>query len=839
LAVTARFTVYGEAFKALVNALEAVDGEFGKFTSDGFRVVCLDPSRTTLLDCNFWSLDYECSREVWVTWPLKMLEDVAKKVKKKEALRVEVRDGDFYVGVFKVGDVVEEEDVSELVLTAYCHVETLKATYPKATLKVDLPMFRRVVKNAEAYKTEGYWRRGYEYAGFKVEDRMVKLVFFTDKDTYSIVEARGFADWLLNVEGEAEAVYRLDKVSSLLILGLGEVATLEVRKENILRVGYLESYWSVDFYLAPCVGEPQKVFMEILEKPKPMRSLVWRMEGATVKDYVNVLKAVDALSASGLVKVGTIGDDAWVYWSDGGKGYVKISKHRFEEFVYFGEPFFCEVQIRDFLNFLRDAEKVECFLEGEPPSAMVFVASGAKIPTKEFKSEEVVKEYAVPEVKGVTLFSASTRLLSEIVEDALTAEEVFLVFASSPYEVRVLGINRIYYEASLPVDSVQVLEEDYVPTVALETLRTFFSVVPAEKVSVGKVDYSLFLEAETKIGPLKAIVFQSEEQLREALTFYAEYSKPPPPPKPEEVKPLAAPPPVAPPPVPEKVSREEFMRSFDEALYEWIPHFVEGFKPGFRGNLHYEAPEFEEEYVARFSMDTVLEKFKDEIARKKDEEWEHYSSLYASSPDYAQKWYADLSTLVHHFAADIVKKTMEQLFEEAKAKAKAVVPPEKRPLREVPEQVRELAEELEKESYASFISAGLPREEWLKHRGSIIEEIRSAIDFYGGLLKLEAEEKVRERVVKFISRLIERVKAVPPTVVPPAVIPAEFPPAVEVVYAPREKPISPEEMEAIRKELGVTSMGELLDKILSGAIKPEDVKKVHEELMMKRRVEKK
>jgi hypothetical protein len=142
-----------------------------------------------------------------------------------------------------------------------------------------------------------------------------------------------------------------------------------------------------------------------------------------------------------------------------------------------------------------------------------------------------------------------------------------------------------------------------------------------------------------------------------------------------------------------------------------------------------------------------------------------------------------------------------------KAKVTPPLPPpppvEKRPLRELPEQVRQLSEELESEAYASFLAVGLPREEWLKHRGSVLEEIRSAIDVYGELPKLEAEEKVRARVVKFVSDLIGKitVPAPPPAVAPPAVVPAAFPPTVEVVYAPRKKPLSEEELKALQREI--------------------------------------
>jgi len=167
------------------------------------------------------------------------------------------------------------------------------------------------------------------------------------------------------------------------------------------------------------------------------------------------------------------------------------------------------------------------------------------------------------------------------------------------------------------------------------------------------------------------------------------------------------------------------------------------------------------------------------------------------------------------------------------------VPPEKRPLREFPEQIRRLEETLYREAESQF--RVLPSEEWLRNRATVREEIRSAIRAYEDFPKEEAEEKIRERVIKFVSELIESLRA-PPVVAPPpppAVVPMVAPPAVEIVYAPREKPITPEEMQAIKRELKVESMGDLLDKVLKGEVKPEEIKRVHEELMMKRRLEEK
>ncbi len=1038
LAVTAGFTVVGEVFKALVNALDVVGGgEYGKFTAEGLRILSFDPSGIILLDAKVGGEDFTFVSEVWVTFNFFELEKVAKRVKKKEMVRVEVRDGEFWVGVFRVGKVVEEKDLPDDVREVWEKARGFKGIYTEAHLKVDVAAFRRIVKSAEA-------RKLYEYVGFRVEEPRGDVVFFADEETFSRVEIGRGEIWVLVVEGRAKSAYWLRVFSPMLILGFSSVVDLNFKPGGVLQISYAHPHALVDFWLASAGDRPLKTLQAILEKPKPVRRLVWRLDGKKdVETFAGLLTAVDAarFAVEGFW-MGAVGEDFWIFWSYDGKGFVSIPKYKFYEYHYPGEDVFGQViSARDFLNFLKDVEVLEYYLEelpGKPPS-MVFVGSGVKIAPREFKVERVEREKRIPEVKGTPLFSISTKLLRDVVEDALVAEDQFMVFAVSPYEATVLGRNKIYYEASLPADTIKVLEEDVVAVhrYVMEALKVFLENVPADVVSLGKVDYSLYVESETRMGLLKAVVLQTAEEVKDAYAFYEEYRKPKPPPPPpiEMVKvrlvkdyhfgivgpdlkvygpfkegeivelpkstaeelvakgyasyelappppppPVAPPtisiedlrrelpipaehkelftkvvvgtylgreiafptlarrlpgavlqlhpsidlkrdlitilhefghqvwdfilkdeqrrrfreihakqpmkacptaeesfaeayawfygnmkdrlkneypeiyafmeelfaPPVAPPAVPEKVSREEFMRAFDEALFEWIPHFIELHKPGLSGNLRYEAPEFEAEYVAKLNMDFVLEKFKDAIAKKKEEEWEHYSRLYATSPTYAQRWFEKLSSdVVYYFSADIVKEAAKQLFEEAKAKARAPKPPvappppEKRPLRELPEQVRELTESLESEAYASFLAAGLPREEWLKHRATVLSEIRDAVGAYEELPKFEAEEKIRERVSKFVSALIERVKAPPvPPAVPPAIPPA-VPPTpvvgVEIVYEVR-KPLTEKEAEEVLRELGVSSFNEALEKVLRGELPPEKVKAVYDALMKLREI---
>jgi hypothetical protein len=176
---------------------------------------------------------------------------------------------------------------------------------------------------------------------------------------------------------------------------------------------------------------------------------------------------------------------------------------------------------------------------------LVLVASGAKIPTKEHKSQKLAEAVAVPEVKGTTLFSGSTETLTSICEDAITAKDEFLIFVSKPLEITVLGRNKIYYEVALPVDSFKTVEEDYMATRAIEGLRTFFANIPVDIAFVGKEGYNIILEAQPRIAYVKTELFQDAEGLKEALDFYEEYRRAPAPPKPTEIKPLVEAPPTA------------------------------------------------------------------------------------------------------------------------------------------------------------------------------------------------------------------------------------------------------------------------------------------------------
>jgi hypothetical protein len=147
----------------------------------------------------------------------------------------------------------------------------------------------------------------------------------------------------------------------------------------------------------------------------------------------------------------------------------------------------------------------------------------------------------------------------------MTAEEVFLVLFSTPFEIVAFGRDTVYYRASLPLDAFQIIEEDYVPVNNwyFKGLRDFFRHFPAPLCTVGRLESNIFLTGENPLGSFRAVIMQTVEKAEEAVKAYEETLKKPP--TPTGVKPL--PPPIpSPPQKPPFISTEEFMAAVREQL---------------------------------------------------------------------------------------------------------------------------------------------------------------------------------------------------------------------------------------------------------------------------------
>jgi hypothetical protein len=122
---------------------------------------------------------------------------------------------------------------------------------------------------------------------------------------------------------------------------------------------------------------------------------------------------------------------------------------------------------------------------------------------------------------------------------------------------------------------------------------------------------------------------------------------------------------------PKLLSKEEFFVKAEEILKNRLARYITLLTPGFRGELHYEVPELEEETVKRFTVETAYELFREEIEKEKTDAYETYAKI--SRPEvFLERFVPDrLDT----FARKLADKLKQRLFEEAKAKAKPPPPP--------------------------------------------------------------------------------------------------------------------------------------------------------------------
>jgi hypothetical protein len=114
------------------------------------------------------------------------------------------------------------------------------------------------------------------------------------------------------------------------------------------------------------------------------------------------------------------------------------------------------------------------------------------------------------------------------------------------------------------VDSFKHIEENYVPVNAsyFRSLKDFFRSFPDALVTVGRAESNIFISGENRLGLLRALIMQTDEEAKEAVQAYKEETKPPPVIAPPEVKPIpiAAPPPT----VPRGLSKEDLDKLFKE-----------------------------------------------------------------------------------------------------------------------------------------------------------------------------------------------------------------------------------------------------------------------------------
>jgi len=566
----AGFTIEGGTLKALVSAYSAIQDEFcWLFTRRRMEARALDLHHVALIELQVFPTDYESEVDrLWVFGSVEQLKKVAKRFKKRDRVRVEVReDKNLYVGPFKVGSEIKEDEVFEDFKPSPVTIRR------DAMLRVVTADFRRIVKQAAEEKVRDYWTEdAYENIGIKIEGREATILFFNKK--VSRMDLKGYEPWVLNIEGEGMSTYSLQLFASLLMWGLTETVDIGFQNEGLLQLTYTGNDFSVNYWLAPKVdpdtGKILPRFLEALAKPPPFRKQLWVLREEEVKLLEKTVRAIGDVCRAEKLNMGMTAEGLWLYWKEYDKGYFRAPHTRFWEWLPPPPERMSGVfKISSLATWLKDVEELACFLEGEPPEVMVLVGKGAKIAPKELRSEELVKELEAPEVRGVEVFTGQTSMLRDVFEDAMVAEEAFLVLFSTPFEIMAFGRDTVYYRASLPLDAFQTIEEDYVPVNNwyFKGLRDFFGHFPAPLCTMGRLESNIFLAGENPLGSLRAIVMQTAEQAEEAVKAYNEMLKKPP--IPTGVKSL--PPPIpTPPPKPPFLSKEEFMEMIRNRLDKLI-----------------------------------------------------------------------------------------------------------------------------------------------------------------------------------------------------------------------------------------------------------------------------
>jgi len=554
--------------KSFVRAYEPFSMEFyWLFTDKHVEGSIFDAPRYRFMQFRLFPLEYY-ARDIpsrrWIFGSVDHLSKAIKRFKPRENVRLEVRDdGALWVDGVQVGNTMDETDVPS---------EVLKPITPKITedgyLKVVVKDFKRFFDGAKGLgKSEDL------AVGFNIKGREGAVVFYDryrwkEEKKFSRLDIKPYEPWLLDIGGSVSTVYKYDLLNESLVLGISDIVKITIMQMAPCKLSYNGDFFDIDIYQANVDEESLKEFQTMLEMKPPARTLlfVFPLHGEDMKAFREVVRAIDSVFRGAQVWFGITPYDFYLYWSYFDRGYLKISRAKFEEFIS-ARSVSASFGLSDLASWLRDVEKFECWLENEPPTSMVLIGKGEKIAPKELRSEELQMKIEVPEVYPADIFRGTREILADVFIDAVTAEEDFLVFISTPHEIKVFGRDVIYYRASLPLNGFKTVEEDFIPISErfLKGLKDFFTLIPAYTVSLGRVKFDVYIGTEINFGELRVLLAQTADEAERAVIAYREETKRPVPPAPEEAKPLPAPPPPPPAAPPEKL---EIVKVVEDAIKE-------------------------------------------------------------------------------------------------------------------------------------------------------------------------------------------------------------------------------------------------------------------------------
>jgi len=558
----ASFSLEASVFKAIVAAYSTVYNDyFWHFGPEGVKFKSLDPHRISMIAGEIYPNNYRFSGEPFYVHPaaygtIEYFKTAIKGARKGQEVRCEVKGGKMFVGVppatMTVGEVgpLENFDVFD---------PPIPKIREDVHIRFVLSEFRRIVRAARDQKTREYAPSPvFESIAFNVVDRESRIIFFNEQKSF--VKLDYGLEWLMEIRGRGFAAYSLGMFANYLVPGLSDTVGVDYDVQGIVRISYEfnDGYgnYKVFFWIAQKTMEKPDIDKLLEEKPVA-RTLLFRLSGLEdVKSFASMFAAMNSVSAASEFSMGLL-DELWLYWMEGSVGYVRVPKRSFDVFEAPKERISGVFGFREFVGWFKDVERLECFLEMEPEEAMIVAASGPKIAPREIRSSSLQHTLIVPEVKGIVLFRGPGSIMSDVMDDAEAAEESFLVLVSAPFEISVVGRDRVYYRASLPVDSFQLVEEDHVIVLnswfrALKECFRHFDVV-----SFGKSGAGIFLDAEEPIGELRTVLGQypaAPEYVEAERVYKEEFVTPPTPPP--EVKPLTAPP------------KPEIVTTAEEALEE-------------------------------------------------------------------------------------------------------------------------------------------------------------------------------------------------------------------------------------------------------------------------------
>jgi len=508
--VEASFSIAGPTLKALVSAYKEFAASFVlHFTPSEASVSLIGMDRARSMELHLRPYDYRCDGDFWVRADMNMLSGYASKRKKGETVNVSVRDGKFYVGTIQPGTVIPETEV----------FDDEKFPSPKlsedASLSVVVEDFRRVIRSPSA---------SFVHIGFDLDEPRGHLIFSNEQHSILDLGPGELNQWLLNLKGRKRVIYDREAFSTLFIPGLSARADISLTAQDVAIVKYDEDQYNIRFYIAPKTDGAARI-AEVLAKPRPVRTEIFVMDEPEIKLLLSTVKAISQANPHGDVSITPL-ETLNLYWgTQRWQGILRISPSHLERYEI-PNPVAGLFYAKDLIILLKDLQTLRLYVEYLPAERkMSLVGVGPRVAPKELVADQTIDGRFVPDVKGTPIFTGPVDLLKRTVEDAEIAEDEFLVFYTTPYEINAFGRNAVYYSATFETDSFKVVEENHVSIIRdrFRTLIGFLGQVPAAEASIGKTQdrpSDVYVACETSLGPLAFTVSQEDYEIQAAESAY-------------------------------------------------------------------------------------------------------------------------------------------------------------------------------------------------------------------------------------------------------------------------------------------------------------------------------